>query len=121
VNSDIIFVAGLAAVTIFIAYQLSRILRTAMLHRSVREAIRADASIVPQLLDKIDEPRDRGGGDDRTGLILIALGAAVFGFGLIQGEDEAIRGLSGLALFPTFVGVVLAGRHWFLRRRGADR
>ena len=91
-----------------------------MLHRSVREAMRSDSGLVPQLLDKLDEPRSTGSGDDRTGLVLIAIGAAMFGFGLIQGEPEAIRGMSGLSLFPIFVGTVLAGRHWLLRRRGAD-
>jgi hypothetical protein len=110
----------LGAVLIFAAYQVSRILRTWMLHRSVREAIRADSALVPHLLDKLDEPKSRGGGDDRTGLVLIALGAALFGFGLIQGEPSAIRGMSGLSLFPTFVGAVLAGRFWLLRRRGAE-
>ena len=86
----------------------------------VEIAGKADAAIVPTLLDKIEESKPQGGGDDRIGLVLIALGAALFGLGLIQGDPDDIRNLSGLALFPTFVGAVLAGRYWILRRRGEN-
>lgn len=117
--SDEVFAIALGAAIIVIVYQASRIWRTSILHRSVRDAIKADPTMLPVLLDRIDQPRARDGGDDRIGLVLIALGAALFGFGLIQGDPDDIRNLSGLALFPTFVGAVLFVRHLIVARRGA--
>jgi hypothetical protein len=49
-------------------------------------------------------------------LVLIALGAALFCYGLIQGGEENIRQLSGLALFPLFVGAALLGRFIYSNR-----
>jgi hypothetical protein len=119
--SDMILLIALGATLIVLIYQTSRIWRTSILHRSVREAIKADPSMLPILLERIDEPRTRDSGDDRIGLVLMALGAALLGFGILQGDSEAIRNLSGLALFPTFVGAVLFIRHLVLARRGAGR
>ena len=46
-------------------------------------------------------------GDDRIALVLIAIGVAIAGFGLIQGAENAIRMTLGAALFPLLVGVAL--------------
>ena len=113
----ILLAAATAAVLIF--NQIARLLRAMMLHRTVREAISRESALTPDLLDKIDEPKKSDGGDDRVGLVLIALGAAMIAFALLQGSADTIHNLVPASVFPLFVGAVLAGRHWLLRRRGA--
>jgi len=120
-EADIVITIALVAGVVLIINQLSRIVRASIAHKSVREAISRDSNVTPELLEKIDEQRPQSGGDDRNGLVLVALGAAIFCYGLIQGDADDIRNLAGIALFPLFVGASLLGRAWMLRRAGAAR
>ena len=54
--------------------------------------------------------------DDRSGLVLLALAAAIVGFGAIQGDADDLRNMAGVALFPGFVGTALLGRFWYMGR-----
>lgn len=113
----IAFVAAIA----FILTQLFRLFRIMMAHRTVREALTRDATLAPALLERIEVEQKAGGlGDGRIGLVLLALGAALIGFGLIQGDPDDIRNLSAMALFPLFIGAVLLARVWYLRRQERD-
>ncbi len=105
------------ASVVLIINQIGRVMRARMHHRTLREAIARDSNVAPEFIAKLDEDPDGRGGDARTGLILIAVAAALFGFGLVQGDEEAIRNLGGVALFPAFVGAALLGRQAYLARR----
>jgi hypothetical protein len=98
-----------------------RLLQAWMLHRTLRDAIQRDSSIAPTLVDRIGRdlsgPRVTRGSDDRTGLVLVALGIALAGFSLIVGDPEGLRYGLGAALFPALVGAALLVRHYLLRRR----
>jgi hypothetical protein len=108
----------LSVVTLFIlgvavtAMNLGRIIQAWMIHRSLRAAMVTDRKLAEDLAGKLDivgqraEPR----GDDRAGLVLIAIGLATAGYGLIL-NDASIRAMLGAALFPLFVGVALLLRH----------
>ena len=61
-------------------------------------------------------PRNRHA-DLRTGIILVSLAAAFFAFGAIIGEEEAIRGLSGIAMFPLLIGAAYIGLWSFIGRK----
>ena len=61
-------------------------------------------------------PRNRNA-DLRTGIILIALALAFFMLGGIIGEEDAIRGLSGIAMFPLLIGVAYVGLWVFIGRK----
>ncbi len=106
------------AAFVLIINQIGRVLRVRMHHRTLREAINKDSPAAADLVARLDEEPNQNGGDSRTGLILLALAAALFGFGLIQGDADDIRTLSGVALFPAFVGAALLGRQIYLSRRG---
>lgn len=98
--------------------QVLRLAHATLLHMTLRKAITTDAPIARDLVDKIDQRMDRQGelpGDDRNGLVLIALGLAIAGYGLIQ-QDETLRSMLGAALFPLFVGIALLLRRWLLER-----
>ena len=59
-------------------------------------------------------------GDDRNALVLLAIGLAMAGFGLIQGNEQLIRISAGAALFPAFVGIALLVRRRLARAAAAE-
>jgi hypothetical protein len=123
VGEDTLIFAVLTTGAVLIINQVSRLVRNRSMHKTIREAISRDSAAVPDLVTKIDEgsPAAAGRGDDRIGLILIALAAALALYSVIVGDAEDIRQMSGLALFPGLVGAVLLGRAVWLKRRGEAR
>ena len=61
-------------------------------------------------------PRSRNA-DLRTGIILISLALAFFMLGAILGEEDALRGLSGIAMFPLLIGAAYVGIWTFIGRK----
>jgi len=116
---DIIIVIAMATAFIVFVTQVGRIVRSNAMHRTVREALTRDSALTPDLLERIEQERSGGFGDTRLGLVLVALAAALFAYGLIQGDADDIRNLASIAVFPLFVGAALLGRIWYLARRGA--
>ena len=114
---DVLIFAVLTAGAVLIINQLARIVRTSMLHRTIRQAITADNAAVPALLAGIDE-KPAPSSDDRTGLVLLALGIATLIFGAIRGDGEDFRNMAGIAMYPILVGAALLGRFWYAKRSG---
>ncbi len=111
-------------------FLLARLLHAWMLHRSIRRALDAKSEAVSPLIDKLNKPYEHigwqgdketaSGGDDRNALVLLAIGLAMAGFGLIQGHEELMRISAGAALFPAFVGVALLVRRRLARAAAAE-
>ena len=120
-SEDVLMAIAFTAGIVMIVGHLVRLARTTAIQKTIREAIRSDSPLTADLLDRIDQAQPASTGDDRTGLILLALGAALLCYGLIQGRPEDIRELSGVALFPIFVGAALLGRDYFLKSKKGDR
>jgi hypothetical protein len=116
-GEDVLIFAVLTTGAVLIISHAGRLLRTMVLHKTVREAISRDNAAVPELLKGIEEPQQGAGNDDRTGLVLVALAAALFLFGLIQGDADDLRNMGGAALFPAFVGAALLVRYHLAKRR----
>lgn len=119
---------NITMVTLFVIgfFLLARLLHAWMLHRSIRRAFEAKSEAVGPLIDKLNKPYEHMGGrtteasgdapgDDRNGLVLLAIGLAMAGFGFIQGHDQIIRIAAGAALFPAFVGIALLYRRRLAR------
>ena len=109
-------------------FLLARLLHAWMLHRSIRRALEAKSDAALPMIDKLNKPYEHLGfgtrqgdapGDDRNGLVLIAIGLAMAGFGLIQGHEQLIRLSAGAALFPAFVGAALLYRRRLARAAAA--
>ncbi|UKK83408.1 hypothetical protein L7H23_12635 [Sphingopyxis sp. BSN-002] len=109
-------------------FLLARLLHAWMLHRSIRRALEAKSDAALPLIDKLNKPYEHLGvgprqgdapGDDRNGLVLIAIGLAMAGFGLIQGHEQLVRLSAGAALFPAFVGAALLYRRRLARAAAA--
>ncbi|MBJ7500256.1 MAG: hypothetical protein JHC57_10955 [Sphingopyxis sp.] len=111
-------------------FLLARLLHAWMLHRSIRRALDAKSDAVSPLIDKLNKPYEHlgwqggketaSGGDDRNALVLLAIGLAMAGFGLIQGHEQLIRTSAGAALFPIFVGIALLVRRRLARAAAAE-
>jgi len=100
---------------------LLRFVQAWMLHRTLRAAIKQDSEQAGLLIDRIGQgglngSQADGAGDDRTGLVLIALGIALAGFSMIAGDPDWLRYGLGAALFPGLVGAALLLRHYQTRR-----
>jgi hypothetical protein len=111
-------------------FLLARIIHAWMIHRSVRTAIEAKSGDASALIDKLNKPyelNEHGAprpkhGDDRIALVLIAIGLAIAGFGVIQGSEAGLRTATGAALFPLFVGAALViNRRMQHRAMAAER
>jgi hypothetical protein len=120
--TDAVIFAILTTGGVLIVAQLARLLRASMQHRTIREAISRDNQSVSALLETLDrdERQPTGGNDDRTGLVLVALGAALFLYTLIQGDAEGLRNVGAAAIFPILVGGALLGRYHLGRRARRD-
>lgn len=109
-------------------FLLARLLHAWMLHRSIRRALEAKSDAVSPLIEKLNKPYEHLGGqagadapgDDRNALVLLAIGLAMAGFGLIQGHEQLIRISAGAALFPAFVGIALLIRRRLARAAAAE-
>ena len=115
---DIIVTIALATAFIVFMTQIGRIIRSNSMHRTVREALSRDSELTPDLIERIEQDKSQGFGDTRIGLVLVALAAALFVFGLISDGSDA-SDIRSIAVFPFFVGAALLGRVWYLARRGA--
>jgi hypothetical protein len=114
-------VIGIVAIALFMLTGFIfflKLIQAWMLHRTLRDAIQRDSPLASGLVDKIDskEEGQRLGGDDRNGLVLIAIGLALMGFSLVVNEVEWLRYGIGASLFPLLVGFALLGRHFWLRK-----
>lgn len=112
-----------AIVVLLLAFLLARLIQAWMLHRSINKSIETKSDHAGALIDKVNKPMElaaRGPrelpGDDRNGLVLIAIGLAMGGFGLVQGDEQTIRLAVGAAFFPLFVGAALLVRRALLNR-----
>ena len=116
-GEDVLVFAVLTTGAVLIISHAGRLLRTMVLHKTIREAISRDNEAVPELLKGVEEPQSGTSNDDRTGLVLLALALALFLFGLIQGDPDDLRTMGGAALFPAFVGAALLVRYFWAKRR----
>lgn len=116
-GEDVLIFATLTTGGVLIATHVGRLIRASIQHRTIREALSRDSSAVPALLAGIEEQQPAGQNDDRTAFVLLALGLALFLFGLIQGDPDDLRNMGGAALFPGLVGIALLIRHRLAAKR----
>ncbi|MES2754431.1 MAG: hypothetical protein V4659_07175 [Pseudomonadota bacterium] len=117
---DVLLSAVFMTAAVLVVTQFARLVRTKVEHNTIREAISRDNQSVSQMLSAIEEkPQPTGQNDDRTAMILIALGLAMVGMGLVQGDQDDIRNFVGAGLFPGLVGIALLIRYYLVQRRGA--
>jgi hypothetical protein len=108
---------GFIAAGMFIAvFHFMRLRHDTQDQKTLQEAIRAGSPLVEELIEQMrDRPRRRS---HTTGLVLMAIAAAMVGAGLIRGGEQEIRSAAAAALFPALIGLVIWARALPKRRGG---
>lgn len=117
---DIIISIGIAAVLLFLIAQISRIVRSNGMHRTLRKAIEHGQPLAPELIEQLDRAPQPEVADQRIGFVLIALALALLAAGAIMASPDNFRAIAAIALFPLFVGAALLLRLRLAGRRGAE-
>jgi hypothetical protein len=111
-----LLLAFMAAGLFIAAFHFMRLRHDNQDQKTLQEAIRAGSPIAPELFEQLrDRPRRRS---QTTGLVLVALAAAILGSGIIQGGEQNIRSAASAALFPALIGIVVWWRSMLKRRGG---
>lgn len=117
----VLVIAAIVTGAVLVSIQLGRLWRAGMLHKTIREAISRDSAVASELLAGVDEQqKPAGSNDDRTAMVLIALGLALLLFAALQNSQDALRQMGGASVFPIFVGIALLLRHHLVRKRGGQ-
>ena len=120
VTEMIVMVAVIAA-AVLTAVHLLRLAAVALLHRTIRQVIDRDPTIAEGLMAQIVRPETEQG-DDRTAILLIAVGIAMVIASLIVGDPGWMHYAIAGAVFPLLVGTALWIRQIAIaRRRRAGR
>ena len=78
--------------------------------------VKGDA-VTPEVIHALGIRPRSPNADLRTGVILIALAFSFLILGALIGEEEAVRGMSGTAMFPLLIGVAYVGLWGFIGRK----
>lgn len=111
----IVSVAIIAALAL-VGIQLLRLAATAIRHRTIRQVIDKDPNAAEAVISELRTP-ETPGGDDRLGLILLALGIAMLGASFTAGGTGGWTDYGvGASMFPLIVGAALMLRHYMIER-----
>ena len=83
---------------------ITRMIATAMLNRTIREAMKTDPGSVPLLVEKLEARQPWA--DAMLGWIFLAFAAAIAGLALFADHDDQVRMLQA-AVIPVVVGVTV--------------
>ena len=84
---------------------VTRLIATASLNRTIREAMRSDPQSVPLLVDRLD--RHAPWGDALLGWVFLARAVALALLGLTEGDPERSAQMLRSTIIPLVVGVAV--------------
>ncbi|HWJ58194.1 MAG TPA: hypothetical protein VNR68_00905 [Sphingomicrobium sp.] len=114
--TEMVVTVAIAAAMVLGFIAVLRLFGTMITHKTIRTAVEKDPQAAEPLLAQLTAPR-KADGDDRLALILVAIGVAMVGAGLIAVDDPGlIRAVVGAALFPLLVGGTLWVRSRMIER-----
>ena len=74
-------------------------------HELLEKSIEKGFDVTPELLDKLNNVKSPRFKDFRRGIIMSAIGAAVYSFSWVIPPDDTAQVFRGLSVFPFFTGV----------------
>ena len=72
--------------------------------KTIRLALEKGNELSPEMLDRLSNPKKGGIADLRRGMVSVAVGIGFVILGFMVDDEEAIRPMIGIAMFPMFVG-----------------
>lgn len=98
------FIIGTLA-TIILVHMMNNHKTKIRTHELLEKSIDKGIDVTPELLDKLNNVKSPRFKDFRRGIIMCAIGAAVYAFSYIIPPDDAAKVFRGLSVFPFFTGV----------------
>ncbi len=77
--------------------------------QTVRLAIEKGHELSPQLLASLEDRKRSPQSDFRRGIVGVAIGVAFAAFGVVLGEEDAVRPLLAISAFPFLIGLAYLG------------
>jgi len=105
-------IGGVFALAFYLRFRTRREIQT-----TVRLAIDKGQELSPDLIEGLMESLSSRHADLRRGIIAIAIGAALFVFAGLVGEEEAEGPLMAIAMFPLLIGIAYLGLWFFIGRK----
>lgn len=118
--TEMVVTIAIAAALVLGFIHILKLIRTTVVHKTIRKAVETDPASAEALLSQIAAP-EAPANDDRLAIILVAIGVAMAAGSVIAIDDPGmIRAGLAAALFPLLVGAALWLR-LFLTRRAERR
>lgn len=89
------------------------------LQETIRTALDKGFELTPEMIESLGQPKPRPHSDLRRALVSLAIGVAFAAFGFILDEDDAVRPLVAISMFPLAVGFAYLIMWRFQERRSA--
>ena len=117
--TEMVVMVALFATLLLAFFYTTQLIASAITHRTIRKVAERDPAAVEPLLSQL-ATSGPARTDDRTGVLLMALGVALITATLIIGNQEWVRyGIAG-AVFPLIIGAALLARHRLVERGRVD-
>jgi len=97
-----VFIAGVLIVFIIMYFKAKT---RAGVQKTIRLALEKGNELTPELLDRLATPKQSQSSDLRRGVIALAIGIGFALFGSIIGEQDAVRPMIGVGMFPAIIGI----------------
>jgi hypothetical protein len=82
---------------------------------TIRTAIEKGQDLSPEMIENLANPPVAAMRDLRRGVVGVVLAIGIALFGLVLGEEDAVRPMLGIAMFPLSLGVAFLLMHRYGR------
>jgi membrane protein implicated in regulation of membrane protease activity len=99
----IVLFISIAAVLVFASWFRHR--SQAGLQQTIRNAMDKGVQLTPEIIESLGQPKAPPHSDLRRALVSLGIGVAFVAFGFILNEEDAVRPLAAIGMFPIAVGI----------------
>jgi hypothetical protein len=83
------------------------------LQQTIRSAIDKGQELTPEIIERLGSPPVSPDRDLRRGLVAVGIAAGIALFGVVLGEEDAVRPLLGISMFPLATGIAFLSMYRF--------
>lgn len=83
------------------------------LQQTIRSAIDKGQELTPEIIERLGNPPVAPDRDFRRGLVAVGIAAGIALFGVVLGEEDAVRPLLGISMLPLATGIAYLSMYRF--------